>query len=73
MILYCPGEFLIVNNFLNGKLDKEQFNFNLKDLVLVKTCFSKDTIVTVKDYRLTDEVEYFGRDDLPNGNLKIKL
>jgi hypothetical protein len=54
MIFYCPGDYLVVNNFNNGRLDKEQYNFNLKDLILVKTIFNKDKIASVKDYSLAD-------------------
>ena len=50
MIIYCPGEYLIVNNFTNGRIDKEQFNFNLKDLILVKTIYQNDRIMKVTDY-----------------------
>lgn len=55
MIIYCPGEYLIVNNFTNGRIDKEQYNFNLKDLILVKTIYQNDRIMKVTDYFFGDD------------------
>lgn len=56
MIIYCPGEYLIVNNFTYGRMDKDQYNFNLKDLILVKTNYQNDRIIKVGDY-------FFGNDN----------
>ena len=55
MIIYCPGEYLIMNNFTNGRIDKEQYNFNLKDLILVKTIYHNDRIMKVTDYFFGDD------------------
>lgn len=55
MIIYCPGEYLIVNNFTNGRMDKDQFNFNLKNLILVKTNYHNDRIMKVTDYFLEND------------------
>ncbi len=73
MIIYCPEEYLIINNFTNGRLDKEQYNFNLKDLILVKTKYENDRLIHVKDYFFGDDDNYNDASDRTNFKLKISL
>lgn len=61
MIIYCPGEYLIVNNFSKGKLDKEQWNFSLKNNILVKTSYEKGKISSVKEYYINGDENFYGK------------
>ncbi len=73
MIIYCPGEYLIINNFTNGRVDKDQYNFNLKDLILVKTKYENDRLIHVKDYFFGDDDNHSAINDRTNSKLKILL
>lgn len=63
MIIYCPGEYLIVNNYTYGRMDKDQYNFNLKDLILVKTNYQNDRIIKVSDYFFGNDNRFYSPDE----------
>ena len=52
MIFYSPGNYLIVNNFSNGILDKEQYNIDLNSFIIVESTYDKGKITKVRDNRL---------------------